>query len=151
LYSTRLRIDANLDALLPRDTETIRAMQEAKRRLGSSDLYTIAISMDDPAELARLQDRLADSLRKWPDVVYAQTTRDNAFFRKHALLYLPMDQLKKISGKLEELRLELGGRGPLTVDLLDDEPAPAARERQWFDADLPQQLGLPDEAAESFQ
>ena len=148
VYSTRLRIDANLDALLPRDTETIRAMGEAKKRLGSSDLYTIAISIDDPAELARLQDRLADSLRKWPDVVYAQVARDNSFFREHALLYLPIEQLQKISGKIGDLRLELAGRGPLTVDLLDDTPKP--EQRQWFDADLPQQLGLPDEAAESF-
>ncbi len=150
LYSTRLRIDANLDALLPRNTETILAMGEAKRRLGSSDMYTIAIVLNDPAELARLQDRLADSLRTWPDVVYAQVSRDNSFFRQHALLYLPMEQLKKISGKIGDLRMDLGGRGPLTVDLLDDEPAAPAAKREWFDADLPQQLGLPDEAAESF-
>jgi len=149
-YSTRLRVDPNLDALLPRDTETIRAMQEAKARLGSSDLYTIALSMDDPAELARIQDRLADSLRKWPEVVYVQVSRDNSFFRSHALLYLPLDQLQRISSRIEDLRLDLGHRGPLTVDLLDDDPAPAGPEKPWFDADLPQQLGLPDEAAESF-
>ncbi len=151
-YATHLRIDANLDALLPRDTETIRAMHEAKARLGSSDLYTIAIVMNDPVELAHLQDRLADSLRKWPDVVYAQVARDNSFFRKHALLYLPQVQLKKISEKIEDLRLDLGKQGPLTVDLFDDEPQPTETKskREWFDADLPQQLGLPDEAAESF-
>ncbi len=177
-YSTHLRIDSNLDALLPRDTETIIAMHEAKQRLGSSDMYTIAIALDDPVELARLQDRLADSLRQWPDVVYAQCQRDNSFFRKHALLYLPQAQLENISNKLNDLQMDLGKRGPLTVDLFDDEPAgegsPAAdtpppagsdasvkdgkdgtsgkrgKNRQWFDADLPQQLGLPDEAAESF-
>ncbi|MBW8888179.1 MAG: MMPL family transporter, partial [Fibrobacteres bacterium] len=149
-YSTRLKVDPNLDALLPKDTETIRAMQQAKARLGSSDLYTIALSMDDPAELARLQDRLADSLRQWPEVVYVQVSRDNSFFRSHALLYLPIDQLQRISARIEDLRLDLGHRGPLTVDLLDDEPAPAGPEKPWFDADLPQQLGLPDEAAESF-
>ncbi len=152
IYSSHLKIDANLDALLPRNTETILAMQEAKSRLGSSDLYTIAISLDDPAELSRLQDRLADALRKWPDVVYAQVERDNSFFRKHALLYLPTEQLQKIADKIENVRLALGQRGPLTIDLLDDDTAaqgsPGAQ--QWFDADLPQQLGLPDEAAESF-
>ncbi len=152
LYSTHLRLDANLDALLPQNTKTILAMKEAKIRLGSSDLYTLAISIDDPAELARFQDRLADSLRRWPDVVYAQVARDNSFFRKHALLYLPQDQLKKISQKLEDVRFSLGQRGPLAADLLDDEPdsAKTKKERTWFDADLPQQLGLPDEAAESF-
>ncbi len=149
-YATHLRIDANLDALLPRNTETIRAMREAKTRLGSSDLYTIAISIQDPAELARIQDRLADSLRKWPDVVYAQSQRDNSFFRKHALLYLPQDQLRKISREIQDLRLDLGKQGPLTVDLLDEDSAAAKPKREWFDADLPQQLGLPDEAAESF-
>ncbi len=155
-YASHLKIDANLDALLPRDTETIHAMREAKARMGSSDLYTISIVMDDPAELARLQDRLADSLRKWPDVVYAQVARDNSFFRKHALLYLPQVQLEKISQKIVDLRTDLGKQGPLTVDLFEDDPqpasgsSPAAKQREWFDADLPQQLGLPDEAAESF-
>lgn len=152
-YATHLRIDGNLDALLPRNTETIHAMKEAKLRLGSSDLYTIAIAMDDPVALATLQKRVADSLKKWPDVVYAQIERDNSFFRKHALLYLPHEQLKKISQKIEDLRMDLGKQGPLTVDLFDDEPAPdtkATPKREWFDADLPQQLGLPDEAAESF-
>ena len=150
MVATRLRIDANLEALLPRDTETIRAMGEAKRRIGSSDLFTIAIALENPAELARLQDRLADSLRTWPDVVYAQVARDNSFFRQHALMYLPLVQLKKISQNLEDLQLDLGKQGPLTADLFDDEPPAPAGNRQWFDADLPQQLGLPDEAAESF-
>ena len=95
-YATGLRIDANLEALLPRNTPTIRAMGEAKQRLGSSDLFTIAIAIEDPAELARIQNRIADSLQKWPDVVYAQTARDNSFFRQHALMYLPLEQLKKI-------------------------------------------------------
>src|SRR3954462_7120827 len=54
LYATRLRVDANLESLLPRNTRTIRAMNEAKLRLGSSDLYPLAIAIDDPAELARL-------------------------------------------------------------------------------------------------
>ena len=146
-----LRIDANLDALLPKNTPTIIAMGEAKKRLGSSDLYTIAIAIEDPAEVAKIQDRLADSLKTWPDVVYAQVARDNSFFRKHALLYLPMDQLQNISTTIEDLRLDLGKRGPLTEDLLDDAPAEnSSTKRNWFNADLPQQLGLPDEAAESF-
>jgi len=144
-YATHLRIDGNLDALLPRNTETIHAMKEAKLRLGSSDLYTIAIAMDDPVALATLQKRVADSLKKWPDVVYAQIERDNSFFRKHALLYLPHEQLKKISQKIEDLRMDLGKQGPLTVDLFDDEPAPdtkATPKREWFDADCHNNWGF---------
>ncbi len=150
--ATRIRLDANLQALLPRNTETIRAMNEANKRYGSSDLFTIAIVMRNPDTVAKIQDSIQARLQStWPDVMYVQTTRDNTFFKNHALLYLPSKYLKDIESKLSHLKLNLGMQTPLGADLLDDTTA-ATTEKPitWFNDSIPQQLGLPDEAADAF-
>ncbi len=151
--SLKIRLDPDLESLLPRKTETFRALRETNKRFGSADLFTIAIVMDDADSVARIQDEIDSTLKKdWPDLVYSQVARDNAFFEQHALLYLPSAYLKDILGKLKQVELDLGNRTPLGVDLLSDDSLPArkAPPLQWFKADLPQQLGLPDEAADAF-
>ena len=67
-----------------------------------------------------------------------------------------------IRDNLEELQLEIGRKnGPLVVDLLGDPSTnsgtdsattaePAKKERVWIDENLPQELGLPDEAVSAF-
>lgn len=152
LFAARLKVTPHLDALLPRDTPTIRALKETDRRFGSSDMYTLAIVMKDPAELARVQREAKARLLEWDQVVYAQDERDNSFFLDHALLYLPKKDLARLQGNLEDLLLELGMRGPLGMDLLggDGSGSDLHRKREWFDASLPRELGLPDEAADAF-
>ncbi len=152
--STKIRLDANLDSLLPRNTETIRAMRETKARFGSTDLYTISIVSDNPDTVARIQDELKAELEKdWPDLVYVQIARDNKFFKEHALLYLPVPYLNDIQNKLKQTQMDLGTQSPLGVDLLSDEPETSEKPAQteWFNATIPQQLGLPDEAADAFR
>lgn len=149
IAASRIHLDADLESLLPKDSPTIQAMRETKARYGSTDLFTISIVMERPADVARVQDRVKRELEsKWPDVVFVQDDRDASFFREHALLYLPENYLDQLYRRLKSTRDEIR-RGPLGVDLLgDDEPAP---EGPWFDASLPQQLGLPDEAAVEFE
>ena len=146
-FGMRIRIDANLESLLPQDSPTILAMRETNHRYGSADLFTIAFAMKDPTAIAKIQDGIGKEMRtQWSDAVSVQTDRDASFFRKHALLYLPVDQLQRLSGRLDRLRNDLK-LGPLGVDLLSDEPAPKG---PWFDANTTDQLGLPDEASAEF-
>ena len=149
LAAWKIHVDANLESLLPQDSPTILAMREAKARYGSTDLYTISIVMKDPVEIARVQDRVREHLQnKWPDVAFVQDSRDARFFRSHALLYLPTKFLDNLYRRLKSTRDQIE-RGPFVVDLLgDDEPV---QKGPWFDANLPQQLGLPDEAADEFE
>ncbi|MFC1585309.1 RND family transporter [Fibrobacterota bacterium] len=153
-----LRIDADLDDLLPPDSKTVQAMRKVQNRFGSADLFTIAIQMADQsgnaAEIASIQDELARRMETWDDLIYVQYEQDNSFFLNHALLYLPLPHLQKIVDNLEEIQLETGtAKSPFVVDLLDDADAGASGPpgaRTWFDASLPRELGLPDEAAEAF-
>lgn len=160
-----LKLDADLSHLLPEDTPSVKALEESFERFGSTDRFMIAIQSEDVELVAALQDSISDYIHKnWQgDFVSTQVDNDNQFFKDKALLYLPTKHLERIRDNLEDLQLEIGRKnGPLVVDLLGDETAsagdssatgsaPAAKkERVWFDATIPQELGLPDEAVSAF-
>lgn len=154
---TRLHIDADLSKLLPSDTPSVIALEESFKRFGSTDRFMIAIQSEDPQLVADLQDSIKAYMQQnWKDeFVTVQIDNDNSFFRKNALLYIPIKHLERVRDNLEDLQLELGRKNlPLVVDLLaDSEPAAKSdkpKERVWFDASIPQELGLPDEASGAF-
>lgn len=146
-----LKLDADLSKLLPEKTPSVIALKESYERFGSTDRFMIAIQSEDPELVAALQDSISAYIHKnWRgDFVSTQVDNDNAFFKDNALLYLPVKYLENIRDNLEDVQLEIGRKNaPLTVDLLGD--AAPKKERVWFDSDIPQELGLPDEAAGAF-
>lgn len=146
-----LKLDADLSKLLPEKTPSVIALKESYTRFGSTDRFMIAIQSEDPELVAALQDSISAYIHKnWQgDFVSTQVDNDNQFFKDNALLYLPTKYLERIRDNLEDVQFEIGREnGPLTVNLLDGN-APK-KERVWFDASIPQELGLPDEAAGAF-
>lgn len=171
LFKPGLKLDADLSHLLPEGTPSVKALEESYQRFGSTDKFMIAIQSEDLNLVVALQDSIADYIHKnWQgDFVSTQVDNDNQFFKDNALLYLPVKHLENIRDNLEDLQLEIGRKnGPLVVDLLGDAStdsslrqaqgpdsaqvaaAPAKKERVWFDENLPQELGLPDEAVSAF-
>ena len=167
LFKPGLKLDADLSHLLPEGTPSVKALEESYLRFGSTDKFMIAIQSEDVNLVVALQDSIAEYIHKnWEgDYVSTQVDNDNQFFKDNALLYLPVKHLENIRDNLEDLQLELGRKnGPLVVDLLSDtaavadstkasdsaSAAPAKKERVWFDENLPQELGLPDEAVSAF-
>ncbi len=72
-----LRIDAQLDELLPKNTPTIKAMKETNKRFGSADMFTIAIQMDNPVDVALVQDEIKAHMEKhWDDAQLSIEARD---------------------------------------------------------------------------
>ncbi|MCI5600952.1 MAG: MMPL family transporter [Hallerella porci] len=146
-----LKLDADLAHLLPEKTPSVIALNESYERFGSTDRFMIAIQSEDVELVAALQDSIADYIHKnWQgDFVSTQVDNENQFFKDNALLYLPMKHLEALRDNLEDVQQEIGRKnGPLVVDLLG---APAEKkERIWFDANIPQELGLPDAALSAF-
>lgn len=155
---TKLEIHTDLATLLPKDTPSVIALEESYQRFGSTDRFMIAIQSKNPYLVARIQDSVQAYIEaNWKDdiITAPQVKNDNSFFMRNALLYLPTPHLERIRDNLEDIQLEIGRKnGPLVVDLLDavdsSDVKSSAKERIWFDADLPQALGLPDEAADAF-
>ena len=164
LFKPGLKLDADLSHLLPQDTPSVKALEESYLRFGSTDKFMIAIQSEDLNLVVALQDSIAEYIHKnWEgDFVSTQVDNDNQFFKDNALLYLPVKHLENIRDNLEDLQLEIGRKnGPLVVDLLSGDSAsatdsaaanavPAKKKRVWFDENLPQELGLPDEAVSAF-
>lgn len=161
LFKPGLKLDADLSHLLPEDTPSVKALEESYLRFGSTDKFMIAIQSEDVNLVVALQDSIAAYIHKnWEgDYVSTQVDNDNQFFKDNALLYLPVKHLENLRDNLEDLQLEIGRKnGPLVVDLLGDSTDGSAatasdtakKERIWFDENLPQELGLPDEAVSAF-
>ncbi len=154
LVKPGLKLDADLSHLLPEETPSVIALQESYTRFGSADKFTIAIQSESAEVVAEMQDSISSYIRNnWQgDFVSIQIDDNNQFFKDNALLYLPVTHLERIRDNLEDLQLEIGRKnGPLVVDLLGEESAAEEKkERIWFDANLPQELGLPDEAIGAF-
>jgi predicted RND superfamily exporter protein len=145
-----LKLDADLSKLLPGTTPSVIALNESFKRFGSTDRFMIAIQSEKAEVVAELQDSIKAYIQKnWQgDFVSVQVDNDNKFFKDNALLYLPVEHLERIRDNLEEVQLEIGRKNlPFVVDLVQKEEK---TERVWFDANIPQELGLPDEAAGAF-
>ena len=151
LAATKIRINSDLSSLLPKDTPSVLALQEVNERFGASDKFMLVIQSDSALLVADLQDSLKRVLdAEWKDIlVSAQIDQPTDFFAEHALLYLPVRHLERVRDNLATLQRRMGAKGPLTVDLTG-EGEKEEEELVWFDSDIPQELGLPDEAADAF-
>jgi predicted RND superfamily exporter protein len=154
-----LEVVTDLATLLPEGSQSVAALDESRRRVGSTDFFTIAIESTtrDPHAIARLQDELARRIRaEWSDARWVQVGRDTDFFREHALYYLPDDDLIELRDLLEEELIRQSSKVlPGMVNLLDDEEqhgsaSSGRRLEDWYDDDLPQRLGLPLQVADEF-
>lgn len=154
--ATRLKINPDLASLLPKGTASVLALEESYDRFGSTDRFMIAIQSSDPYVVAEIQDSVkAYIIAHWKEDVVTppQVANDNQFFVDKALLYLPVADLERIRDNLEDIQMEIGRKhGPLVVDLLGSlaDESEEKKERIWFDENLPQALGLPDEASSAF-
>lgn len=97
--ATQIRIDTDLAALLPEDTESVRALEMSESRIGAIDYFTIAIESKagNTQAIADLQDRLKERIESdWQDAAWVQIDRDTTFFREHALYYLDRKDLLEL-------------------------------------------------------
>ena len=123
--ASRLRISTDLKLLLPEKTPSVQALHRSEKRLGSTDFYTLAFEDSDPVKLGRFQKTLAESLQTWKPVKWVQYDEDRTFFMRHALVYLPVDQLEDLEHRLTSMSKGSANYNPLLLDLGDEPSAPA--------------------------
>lgn len=145
----QLRIDTDLRVLLPKGTASVVALEESERRMGSTDFFTMAFESPDAVTLGNFQKALADSLQKWPEVVWSQYDQNRAFFEEHALLYLPTDQLEDLRSRISGMiGKDFAAANPLVEDLgLDDEETPTLE--GWPDPEALRRQGLPQDLVDA--
>jgi len=142
--SQLLRLDPRFDALLPSGTPSVEARAEARKRMGSSALYLIAVRSPDPVANYRMSRDLAKEISQWPETLWVLHRRDMEVFRKHALLYTDQKDLKELAVTLKRVvdralkraRAKASGWEPL-----DDEEEAKIKKRDQADKDHLRALG----------
>jgi predicted RND superfamily exporter protein len=126
---THLRSD--LDALLPPDAPSVRAIDELRERLGGTTHLAVVVDTGNPTNAPRAEamlDDLAERIRRYPPsvarILAVQTgfAAERAFFEKHAAVYVDLSDL-------EQLRDQIAARRDYEVEkatgqLFDDEGPP---------------------------
>ena len=128
LVGQRIAVNPSLEALLPKNTRALPALDELRRRVpGSSPLYLL-VSSDDPSLSRRLAVEMLAGVKAWPETLHALGQRDPTFFLDRQLLFLPAKSLDELADTIEELvEFEECERVPGCVNL-DDRPEPPDQE-----------------------
>jgi predicted RND superfamily exporter protein len=137
LLGSQIRIRSDLRLLLPSDAPSVTALELSEKRMGSTDFFTIAFEDSSAEKVGLFQKALAESLSTWKESQWVQYDEDRRFFERHALLYLPADQLEDLEARLNSMAQGAKDFNPLTLDLMADEPAAPANLDGW-----PERLSL---------
>jgi len=145
-----LRIDTDLRVLLPDGTPSKEGIEEAERRKGSTDLFTVAMESPSIEAVVRFQKAMAESLATWPEARWVQYDQDRSFFEEHALLYLPTSELEDLRERVRAMiGEEFSSANPLIADLVEeDEKSPASLEG-WPDREALSREGLPEDIVDA--
>lgn len=125
-----LHLNSDIEQLLPRDSASVRAVDELRRRMPGLQYLGVVVdagSRDKVPAAERLLDDLAARIRTYPqDMVRAVRTgagEERRFLEKNAALYVDLSDLRTIRERISERkRFEMSKK--LELSLLDDEPAP---------------------------
>ncbi len=147
-FSAKLRIDTDLRVLLPKGTPSVVALHEAEKRMGSTDLFTVAFEASSPEAVARFQKDISDSLSKWKEVVWTQYDQDRTFFEKHALLYMPTDQLEDLRDRISGMIGNDFAKANPLIETLDDE-AEKPTLKGWPNVEALRRQGLPKDLVDA--
>jgi uncharacterized protein len=123
------RLNGDLEALLPRDAASVRALGEMRSRVTGLQSLGVVVDFGAPDRLPaaeRFLDDLAARVRQYgPQMVRSVRTgvqEERAFLEKNAPLYVDLDDLKEIRKRIEtRKKWEASKR---FGSLLEDEPAP---------------------------
>jgi hypothetical protein len=122
---------SDLEELLPKESPSVVALDELKRRLSGRQYLGVVVDTGSEAAVPdgeRLLDDLAARVRAYPPGMVASVRvgngKERAFLEHHGAMYLDVDDLRTIRARVEARRDYEVSRG--TGALIDeDEPAPS--------------------------
>jgi predicted RND superfamily exporter protein len=123
------RLNGDLEALLPRDAPSVRALSEMRSRVTGLQSLGVVVDFGSPDRLPaaeRFLDDLAARVRQYgPEMVRSVRTgvqEERAFLEKNAPLYVDLDDLREIRRRIEARKSWEASK--LFGSLLEDEPPP---------------------------
>lgn len=125
LAARKLRLDADLTALLPHSFESVKGIEELKRRFGGLGYVVVVADGADPDQLRRFADDMAPRLAGLPGVRFVDHRSSGQFFEDRALYYLSLEDLQEVERRVSAReKWERKQKNPFFLQLEKTEPPP---------------------------
>lgn len=124
LAARDLRIVADLGAVLPEDSPSVRHLRLAAERVGSTEALYITAQSPDRQANRRFLAEVAAAIERWPERPEVFFRLDVRYFRDRALYYADVADLEAVrDGLARRVRWEKVHSNPAYIDL-EGEPPP---------------------------
>ncbi len=101
LSISKLKLDTQLQALLPENTHSQQANRESNERYAGSSPYFLVVQSPDAEFNRKISDRALEEVRKWPETVWAMNARDPKFLLDRRLLFVNEPALAQFTAEVE--------------------------------------------------
>lgn len=123
--ASRLHIDSDMVALLPRDSQSVVDLRQLTDKIGGTGDMQILISSPDPQRSLDYAQSILPAIRSLAWVEIAKVGNDTQFFDAHKLLYTELSDLQIIDERVKKrVKYETLRAQPLYIDF-EDEPVPS--------------------------
>lgn len=123
LAARDLRIVADLGAVLPEDSPSVRNLRLAAERVGSTEALYITAQSPDREANRRFLAEVAAAIGRWPERPEVFFRLDVRYFRDRALYYADTPDLEAVrDGLARRVRWEKVHSNPAYIDLEGDPP-----------------------------
>lgn len=124
LLGLHLTVTADLGVLLPQGAPSVRHLDLAAQRLGSTDAMYVSVESPDADANHRFLDDVAAVLTLWPEQPLVFYRPDIRYFKDRRLLYADYEDMQTVRDNLAaRIRWEKVHSNPAYIDLTGD-PAP---------------------------
>ncbi len=124
VYRLVYRLETDIAALLPKDYNSIKTLNDIKARVGGVGSLIVLVECEDYESSKRFAEDLAQELEGdayGQYVNYVDYKRDIDFFKDHALLYMDLEDLEEIHFRIDErIVQEKAKLSPLYIHLDED-------------------------------
>ncbi len=138
---------SDLEELLPRDSPSVVALDELRRRVGAHQYLGIVVDFGSPSNAAaaeRFVDDLAARVRTYPPTLVSDVRSgdqaERAFLDRHGALYLDVGDLERIRSRIEARRDFEAAKE--TGALLDEDTPPPPVELDDLQSRYEKRLGV---------
>ncbi len=116
----KLKVETNLLALLPQESETVVALKEQGKYFGGTSFVIAGIESEDVEKTRRFADAFAEAASQEPYVLYVDYKRPVEYFKERQWFYLEIPDLLEMEKRIDQtLRLEKNGASAIYSDLMD--------------------------------
>lgn len=119
----QLRIDADLERLLPETAPSVQGLRQLESSYGIIGRLNVVLQGDDAETLKEAVVRTGKAAESVDGVDRVEIRRPNEFFQSNRLLYIDYSDLESVSERIQKrIKWEKKQANPLFVDLGDSEP-----------------------------